>query len=337
MSRNDQQSRRNISRRLCSLMLGASLLGAQTSTQDTPATRSAPAAEAAEVKRVIGPDDAVTIDALNVEEISKTWRVSAAGDISLPMIGRVHAAGLTVDQVEDEIDSRLDQFVRKPQVTVYISEFRGHPATVSGAVERPGIVQLQGTTTLFEVLVQAGGPKEPGTTVTLTRSRDNGIINYPGAKISGDSAYSVVELPLKEVLQRDTPAANLPIQAYDVVTVSKDEKLKRLVFVAGEVNRPGAIELVTQNKVSFSQAVAMAGGFTKEAAPGRTIVRHVDPNGAEIGAMQVNGKKILAGNEKDVPLKDGDIVIVPANRLAPYLQTMTSTAITSSVYILGRF
>jgi len=321
--------------RFCCVVLIANLLGAQPGDQ-TASTKSA-APSPMELSRVIGPDDAVTIDALNVEEISKTWRISAAGDISLPMIGRVHAAGLTVDQLEQEIDSRLDQFVRKPQVTVYISEFRGHPATVSGAVERPGIVQLQGPATLFEVLLQAGGPKEAGTTLTVTRSRDNGIINYPGTKISPESGYSVIELPLKEVLQRDTAAANLPVFAYDVVTVAKDEKIRRLVFVAGEVNRPGAIELVTQNKVSFSQAVAMAGGFTKEAAAGRTIIRHVDQNGAETGAAQVNAKRILAGHEKDLPLRDGDIVIVPSSRLAPYLQTMTSTAITSSVYILGRF
>jgi len=312
MSPKLRKAHESMGARFCCVVLIANLLGAQPGDQ-TAATKTA-APNPTELSRVIGPDDAVTIDALNVEEISKTWRISAAGDISLPMIGRVHAAGLTVDQLEREIDSRLDQFVRKPQVTVYISEFRGHPATVSGAVERPGIVQLQGPATLFEVLLQAGGPKEAGTTLTVTRSRDNGIINYPGTKISPESGYSVIELPLKEVLQRDTP-----------------------VYVAGEVNRPGAIELITQNKVSFSQAVAMAGGFTKEAAAGRTIVRHVDMNGAETGSAQVNAKRILAGHEKDIPLKDGDIVIVPSSRLAPYLQTMTSTAITSSVYILGRF
>lgn len=312
----------------------AALLHGQTAL---PVEASLPTAKPVVDKaRVIGPDDAVTVEALNVEEISKTWRVSSTGEVSLPMIGRIHATGLTVDQLETEITRRLSEFVLKPQVTVFISEFRAHPATVAGAVERPGIVQLQGPSNLFDVLVLAGGPKDAGRTVTLTRSQSHGTLDYPGARTSADGSYSSVELPLKEVLQRDTRAANFPVVAFDVVSVAKDEKTKRLVYVAGEVNRPGAIELVTQSKVSFSQAVAMAGGFTKEAAPGRTIVRHVDETGAETGSAHVNGKRILAGNASDLPLKDGDIVLVPASRIAPYLQTMTSTAITSSVYILGR-
>ena len=319
----------------------------QTTTLQTPpaaqaqgAADSAPSAYATttqgEPGSVIGADDVVTIEALNVEEISKAWRIGGAGDLSLPIVGRVHAAGMTVEQLEQELTTRLKQFVRNPAVTVFISEFRGHPATVSGAVEKPGVVQLQGPTSLFEVLVHVGGPKEPGPTVTLTRSKEYGAIAYPDAKTSPDGLYSVVELPLKEVLQKDSPAANVQVLAYDVVTVSKDEKVRRLVYVAGEVMRPGAIELVTQSKVSFSQALAMAGGMTRLASPGKTLLRHVDKNGLETAASRVNAKKILSGQVQDLPLHDGDVVIVPSSHLAIYLETATSTAISSSVYILGR-
>jgi polysaccharide export outer membrane protein len=297
---------------------------------------SAYATTQAEPGSVIGNDDIVTIEALNVEEISKPWRVGNSGDLSLPLVGRLHAAGMTLEQLEQELTTRLKQFVRNPVVTVFISEFRGHPATVSGAVEKPGVVQLQGPTSLFEVLVQAGGPKEPGPTVTLTRSRDYGAIPHPDARTSADGLYSVVELPLKDVLQKDSPGANISVLAYDVVTVSKDEKLRRLVFVAGEVNRPGAIELVTQSKVSFSQALAMAGGLTRLASPGKTLLRHIDKNGLETASSRVDAKKILEGRDQDLALRDGDVVIVPSSHLAIYLEAMTSTAISSSVLILGR-
>src|SRR5436305_1588962 len=79
----------------------------------------------------IGPDDTVTISALNVEEISKAWRVGVSGELNLPMVGRVKAAGLTVDQLEAEISSRLKQYVKDPQVTIYVSDFKSHPVTVS--------------------------------------------------------------------------------------------------------------------------------------------------------------------------------------------------------------
>jgi polysaccharide export outer membrane protein len=278
----------------------------------------------------------VTIEALNVEEISKSWRVGSSGDLSLPILGRVHAAGMTVDQLEQELATHLKQFVRNPQVTVFISEFRGHPATVSGAVEKPGVVQLQGPTSLFELLVQAGGPKDAGLTVTLTRNRDYGVISHPDAKTSADGAYTIVELPLKDAIQKDTVAANVAVMPYDVITVSKDEKRRRLVYVAGEVNRPGAIELVSQDRVSFSQALAMAGGLTRLASAKKTILRHVDKSGLEVASSRVNANRILDGREKDLPLKDGDILIVPTNRLAVYTETVTSTAISSSIVILGR-
>ena len=138
------------------------------------------------------------------------------------------------------------------------------------------------------------------------------------------------------MLQRDSAAANVAVLTNDVVTVSKDPKIRRMVYVAGEVARPGAIELVTQSKVSFSQAIAMAGGLTRVAKAGHTVLRHVDKNGLETASTRVDAKRILSGQDKDLALQDGDIVIVPSSRMAIYLETATSTAITSSVYILGR-
>jgi polysaccharide export outer membrane protein len=316
-------------------------LNAQNAPAEPPRQEPAPSAYAttqmpAETAAPISPDDLVTIEALNVEEISKAWRVGGSGDLSLPIVGRIHAAGMTVDQLEQELTARLKQFVRNPQVTVFISEFRGHPVTVSGAVEKPGVVQLQGPASLFDVLVDAGGPKDAGATLTLTRNRDYGVISYPDAKTSADGAYSVAEVPLKDVAQKDTAAANIAVLPYDVITVSKDDRRRRLVYVAGEVNRPGAIELVNQDKVSLSQALAMAGGLTRLASSKKTILRHVDKNGMEVASIHVNAHRILDGQEKDLPLRDGDILIVPTNRLAVYTEAMTSTAISSSVVILGR-
>ena len=317
---------------------------AQNHTLETPVVEnqssdslpSAYATAEGDSAAVIGVDDVVTIAALNSDEISKAWRVAASGDLTLPILGRVRAAGLTEAQLEQELTIRLKEFVRNPQVTVFISEFHGHPATVSGAVEKPGVVQLKGPTTLFEALVLAGGPKEAGPTVTLTRAREYGTIPHANAKTSPDGMYSVLELPLKDVLQRDSAAANVAVLANDVVTVSKDPKTRRMVYVAGEVARPGAIELVTQNKVSFSQAIAMAGGLTRIAKPGHTVLRHVDKDGLETASTRVDAKRILSGQDKDLTLQDGDIVIVPSSRMAIYLQTATTTAISSSVYILGR-
>jgi polysaccharide biosynthesis/export protein len=285
---------------------------------------------------VIGPDDTVTITALNLDEISKPWRVGEDGELTLPLVGRIPASGMSVEQLQAEISTRLRKFVKDPQVTIFVSDFRSHPVTVSGAVEKPGVIQVEGPTSLFSVLVQAGGPKDAGPTVTLTRNATNGPIQNPKAVESRDGKYSTLQLPLEDVIRGHGEAASVTVQPFDVVTVAKQQK-PRMVFIAGEVNRPGAIELASQDTVSLSKAMAMAGGMTHIASPGKTVIRHIDSSGRETAFAYVNLKTIMSGKAKDILLSDGDVVIIPSSDISTYLQTMSTTAITSSVYILGRF
>lgn len=294
------------------------------------------AASAADtVRGVLGPDDSVTIMALNVDEISKQWRIGPSGELNLPMVGRVKASGMTVDQLETEISKRLKEYVRDPQVTVFVSDFKSHPVTVSGAVEKPGVLQLEKPTPLFAVLAQAGGIKDSGPTVTLTRRVENGPIPVAGVKESKDGQYSMLELPIESVLRGNGEAANVEVRPFDTITVSQ-EKHPHMVFLSGEVNKPGAIELATQDTVSLSKALAMAGGVTHTAKPTKTVIRHINAKGQETAFAFVDLKKVLTGKAKDLTLTDGDVVIVPSSSLQTYLQTMSTTAITSSVMILGR-
>ena len=83
---------------------------------------------AADLNRgAIGPDDTVTIMALNVDEISKAWRIGPSGELNLPLVGRINAAGMTADQLEKAITDRLKEYVRDPEVTVFVSDFKSHP------------------------------------------------------------------------------------------------------------------------------------------------------------------------------------------------------------------
>lgn len=129
---------------------------------------------------MIGPDDGVTIVALGAEDISKTWRVSSTGELTLPMVGKIQAAGKTTEQLELELTARLKRFIREPEVTVYISEFRSETVTVEGAVQKPGRVQTEGQKTLLDVLMMAGGTSSPGPTVKVTRASAYEIIPLPG-------------------------------------------------------------------------------------------------------------------------------------------------------------
>src|ERR1035437_4959864 len=169
---------------------------------------------------VIGANDGITIVALGADDISKTWRVSSTGELTLPMVGKIHAAGMTTEQVEQELTSRLKRFILDPQVAIYISEFRSETVTVEGAVEKPGRIQTEGQKTLLEVLMMAGGTSSPGPTVKVTRASEYGIIPLPGVRKDLAGLYSTVELPVKDVLDASSAAANLIMEPEDVVSVS---------------------------------------------------------------------------------------------------------------------
>jgi polysaccharide biosynthesis/export protein len=283
----------------------------------------------------IGPEDTLTIQARDADEISKAWRVASSGTVDLPMIGCVQAAGKTVEQFERELTQDLKQYVRDPHVTVWVAEFRSQPVTVTGAVEHPGSFQLQGKKSLFDVLVQAGGPREAGSTVTVTRRAERGRIPLRGSRVDSNGMYSVAELNLSEVINGQSAAANLQIEPYDVIVVSALQQ-RRLVHILGEVTKPGAVELVTQDSVSLLKVLSMAGGLTHQASPGNTLITHASADGRRTENAKVNIKQILSGHAKDLELSAGDIVIVPASQLKSYLQTASVSALNAGVFLLGR-
>ncbi len=89
---------------------------------------------------VIGAEDTLSITCLESDDITKTWRVSSTGDVNLPLVGQIHAAGLTAEAFNDQLREQLKRYIHEPHVTVYIADFRSQPVTVTGAVHRPGRV-----------------------------------------------------------------------------------------------------------------------------------------------------------------------------------------------------
>ena len=107
----------------------------------------------------LGPGDQVMIRAVDVEEIDsrQPLPIDSRGNINLPVVGRMQAGGLTTEELEAAIGSRLEKYVNRPDVTVTLTELRSQPVSVLGSVQMPGVHQLQGQKTLFEVLSLAGG------------------------------------------------------------------------------------------------------------------------------------------------------------------------------------
>jgi len=310
------------------------LLGARSAAAQNPA-------EATKDDAVIGPDDGVGIVVADADELTKTWRVSSGGDLNLPMVGQIHASGLTAEQFENELTEKLKAFIRDPQVTAYVAEFRSQPVTVQGAVAKPGTIQTEGAKTLLDVLMMAGGPNRggptaAGPTVTVTREIKYGSIPLAGVKTDPQGQYSSVELKLNEVTNASSAAANLMIRPHDVISVSTKP---RLIYVIGQVNRPGAVELDTRDTVSVMEVLAAAGGPTHTAAPANTAIMHVDDVGKYSLVASVNLKRVMNGKSEDRMLSPGDIIVVPESRVKAITENAAMSATSYGLYslIIGHF
>jgi polysaccharide export outer membrane protein len=284
---------------------------------------------------VLGPDDQIVIRALEGLDLGdKPVLIGTNGNITLPLIGRVQAAGLTVEQLEAELVSRLKTYVQEPQISVTVTEFRSQPVSVFGAVTTPGIVQLRGRKTLYEVLSMAGGPRETaGSTVSIVRLLENGPIPLPGAGPDPTGRYNSADIDLQEILDGKNPAANIEIKPHDVISVSQGNG--RMVYVVGDVQRAGAFNLGGQRTVSVLSALSLAGGLGRTARPEQAKIFRPAPDRQKHEEIAVNIKQILAGKAEDIGLRPEDVLVVPTSSRKTFTVLISGTlagAVSAAIY-----
>jgi polysaccharide export outer membrane protein len=262
----------------------------------------------------LGPDDQLFINVLDLDELSakddKPVRVDLRGNITLPLIGRIHAAGLTVEQLEAELRSRLKAFLQSPEVSVTIADFRSQPVSVLGAVKNPGVHQIHGRKTLFEVLSLAGGLNpDAGNNINITRRKSAGPLPLPNAQPDSTGEFLTAAIDVKAIMDAKNPEQNIPVLPDDVISVPKAS----LVYVIGAVRKPGGFILSEKEKISVLQALSLAEGLDRIAkAKGAKILRP-QPNSENRAEIAVNVADILAGKSADVSLRAEDILFIPTN------------------------
>jgi polysaccharide export outer membrane protein len=261
---------------------------------------------------ILGPDDQITVLVSDVEELNnkQSIRVDMKGDINLPLVGRLHAGGLTADQLESEIRTRLKNLVHDPDVVVSISDFHSQPVSVLGAVTNPGVHQLEGHKTLFEVLSLAGGLRpDAGSTVKITRSLEWGRVPLPGAKDDVSGRFSIASADIKPIMSASDPSQNIEVKPNDVISVPQAD----IIYAVGCVRKPGGFLLGRNESLSALQVLSLAEGLDRFAAPQRAkIIRSVPgtPNRTEIA---VDLKKLMTGKGTDVFLTADDVLFVPTS------------------------
>jgi len=288
----------------------------QDGTKESTATVTRPAADSSGQKGpqetnspalVLGPGDEVEIAVYGAPDLSEHTRVSAEGNISMPLIGYVRVAGLTSSEAEGAIEAQLRQgnIVNDPQVSVYVKEYTSGNISVAGEVAKPGAYSALGPHRLFDVLQAAGGLTE--------KAANRAVISHRGSE-----KPMTVELP-KDPAQM--ALNNVEILPGDTVVVPAAP----IVYMLGEVSKPGGYVLNSINGVTLLRVFAAAGGPTHAASVGGTKMVRRTPSGLQ--ELSVPLKNILRAKAPDMPVQADDIIYVPSSNVKAFLNA--SSLITS--------
>ncbi|MDQ6706772.1 MAG: polysaccharide export protein, partial [Acidobacteriota bacterium] len=225
-----------------------------------------------------------------------------------PLIGQVHAAGKTLDELQRELSDRLKVHVRDPEVTVGIAEYKSQPVSVVGAVKNPGVYQLQGNKTVIEILSAAGGIEpDAGYSVKITGRREWGLIPLPTARLDSSGEFSVAELNLQSLMEASNPRENLMLDPNDVISVPRG----KLVYAVGEVRKAGGFVLRERETISVLQVLSLAEGLDRTAGPEHARILRAQADGQKRVEFPVDLKRIMAGKAEDIALRPDDILFVP--------------------------
>jgi polysaccharide export outer membrane protein len=260
---------------------------------------------------LLGPDDQLEISGPELTDSgNKPVRIDGDGNIQVPLVGRVHVSGLTVQQTEQELDKVLSAYIRQPQVVVSVAEVRSQPVSILGAVNAPGVHQVQGHKTLLEMLALAGGIRpDAGYSIRITRKLEWGCIPLPKAELDASGRFSVAELNLKRIMEAKNPEENIQIFPHDVISVPKAE----MVYVIGEVRRSGGFVLGEHQSISVLQALSLAEGLNGAADTRHARILRLKRDADQREELSVDVKDVLGGKKPDVALQADDILFIPGS------------------------
>jgi polysaccharide export outer membrane protein len=245
----------------------------------------------------LGPEDVLEISIFEWEVRKETRVVDVSvaqrGSISLPIIGEIAVAGMTIDEVKGLIERRLteDGILQFPRVSVLVKEYNSQRVAVIGAVNEPGVLHLRkNSVSLFEALTLAGGITEEAGQVLYVIRTDAGT----------QPAEKLVRVDLFELLELGEDL-NLALHSGDVVNVPKAKEF----YVVGFVREPGGFPL--NKPTTVMEAIALAGGIREqEASPKATVLKRRDPP----GDVLIDLVAVSRGREPNPFLMPGDVIDV---------------------------
>ncbi|TFW21147.1 polysaccharide export protein EpsE [Massilia arenosa] len=232
----------------------------------------------------LGPGDVIKVSVYGNPDMAIETRITDAGSITFPLIGQVTVGGLSVPAAEKKIASMLESggYLKKPAVTINVTQVQSQQVSVLGQVNRPGRYPLEGgKRSLMDLLAQAGGiAQDGGDVVNVIRTRNGQTTT---------EQVDVIEMVRTGQLTKDYDLA-----ANDVIYVERAPKF----YIYGEVQRPGAFRL--ERGMTVTQALSAGGGLTLRGTERGLQIKRRDGSG---------GLRTIDAKQNDL-LQTDDVVYV---------------------------
>jgi polysaccharide biosynthesis/export protein len=253
-----------------------------------------------ETEYVIGEGDEIALNVWGRPELSGKHVIGPDGKATLPYVGAMRLAGLTRTGVVSAALAAWGPLYEDLNVTVDVLKYESNRIFVLGRVANPGVLRFENQPTLLEAITRAGGLPIGG--IGAEKAALARCMVFRGQD-------KLVWIELRSLLNGSNLALNIRLQRNDTIYIPDSDD--QLVYVMGEVLRPGAIRVTPD--MTFMNALAQAGGPTDDARAGR--VRLIRPSAGIEREFDLSDF-YRAGREENVALQDGDVIYVSRSRMA---------------------
>jgi protein involved in polysaccharide export with SLBB domain len=177
----------------------------------------------------------------------------------------------------------------------------------------------------------AGGPNgTAGSSLTITRRRENGEIPLPGATVDPTGQFNTAELSVQEILQGKNPAVNIEIKPHDTISVS--EATSNMIYVVGDVEHGGAFTLGGRQSLSVLRSLSLAGGLGHTAKPQKARIIRSAPGELKPQEIAVNIKQIFNGKADDIMLLPQDVLVIPTSGRKVFTTYSVPSIVSAAAY-----
>ena len=286
---------------------------------------------------LVGAGDILEISVLALELPDQTTalarEVSQEGVIALPYIKEVRCLDRTTGEIEGEVRKRYaGGYIRNPEVSVSVKEYKSRTVSVVGAVGRPGVYVLpRNSSTVLALLAEAGGvEKDAGDDLVILRPRE--VTESGSAEDAQGGKRQEIKVNLRDLLDGVDLTQNVEVRDGDIISVSREEE--RYVSVLGYVRAPQSFPLRDGERMTVSRALSLAGGLTPASRAENSVLVRRTETGQKAYALDLT--QAVRGDGPTIYLEPEDTIIVGSDAVAKFMEVFTPSVGARAGYTMGQ-